>query len=80
MLHKKRLLPQIRAVEVFEKIAYNECGISQKKGYDFMENIIENALRFVEEIFKTDYSGHDYFHTLRVFKMATNIAIKEMQI
>ena len=42
-----------------------------------MENIIDSALEYVEEIFKTDYSGHDYFHTLRVFKMATNIAIKE---
>ena len=42
-----------------------------------MQNIIDNALEYVEEVFKTDYSGHDYFHTLRVYKMATNIAIKE---
>ena len=42
-----------------------------------MESIIDSALEYVEETFKTDYSGHDYFHTLRVFKMATNIAIKE---
>ena len=42
-----------------------------------MQNIIDNALEYVEEVFKTDYSGHDYFHTFRVFKMATNIAIKE---
>ena len=47
------------------------------KGCNLMENIIDSALEYVEEIFKTDYSGHDYFHTLRVFKMATNIAIKE---
>lgn len=42
-----------------------------------MQNIIDNALKYVEEVFKTDYSGHDYFHTFRVYKMATNIAIKE---
>ena len=42
-----------------------------------MQNIIENALKYVEKLFKTDYSGHDFFHTLRVYKMATNIAIKE---
>ena len=42
-----------------------------------MQDIINNALEYVEEIFKTDYSGHDYFHTFRVYKMATNIAIKE---
>ena len=42
-----------------------------------MQNIIDNALEYVEEVFKTDYSGHDYFHTFRVYKMATNIAIKE---
>lgn len=42
-----------------------------------MQNIIDNALKYVEEIFKTDYSGHDCFHTFRVYKMATNIAIKE---
>ena len=42
-----------------------------------MENIIDSALEYVEETFKTDYSGHDYFHTLRVFKMASNIALKE---
>ena len=42
-----------------------------------MENIIESARSYVEGVFKTDYSGHDYFHTLRVYKMATTIATKE---
>lgn len=39
--------------------------------------LIEKALAFVEEFFAQDYSGHDYFHTLRVFKMATHIATEE---
>lgn len=39
--------------------------------------ILDNALEYVKEVFQTDYSGHDYFHTLRVYKMATNIALQE---
>lgn len=39
--------------------------------------LVEKALAFVEDFFERDYSGHDYFHTLRVFKMATHIAKKE---
>ena len=40
-------------------------------------DIIEKALSFVEDFFKQEFSGHDYFHTLRVYKMATHIAQKE---
>lgn len=40
-------------------------------------DIIDQALSYVEEFFSRDFSGHDYFHTLRVFKMATHIATKE---
>ena len=36
--------------------------------------LIEQALTYVREKFEKEYSGHDYFHTLRVFKMATRIA------
>lgn len=39
--------------------------------------IINDALEFVKNIFKDEYSGHDYFHTLRVYKMATKIAEQE---
>jgi uncharacterized protein len=42
-----------------------------------MESIIEKAKSYVAEVFKAEYSGHDYFHTLRVYKTATAIAIKE---
>ncbi len=39
--------------------------------------IIDKATEFVKKIFENDYSGHDYFHTMRVCKMATRIAMKE---
>lgn len=42
-----------------------------------MKKIIDNALVYVKGVFETDYSGHDFFHTFRVYKMATHIAIKE---
>lgn len=41
------------------------------------KRIIDDAIEYVKQIFENDYSGHDYFHTLRVYKMATNIAAKE---
>ena len=40
-------------------------------------DIITQALNFVQDFFENEFSGHDYFHTLRVFKMATHIAEKE---
>ena len=36
--------------------------------------VIQNALAFVKSVFENDYSGHDYFHTLRVYKTAGRIA------
>lgn len=41
------------------------------------ENIINDAIAFVRRVFENDFSGHDYFHTLRVYKMATRIAEQE---
>ncbi len=41
------------------------------------KTIINDALEFVKKTFNDDYSGHDYFHTLRVYKMATRIAEQE---
>ena len=40
-------------------------------------SIIDDAIDYVKKIFENDYSGHDVFHTLRVYKTATNIACKE---
>ena len=41
------------------------------------KTIIDDAIAFVKRVFQGDYSGHDFFHTLRVYKMATRIAEKE---
>lgn len=41
------------------------------------KSIIDDAIQFVRNTFQDDYSGHDHFHTLRVYKMATRIAEQE---
>ena len=43
----------------------------------FMKTIIDDAIVFVKGVFKDDFSGHDFFHTLRVYNLATKIAEKE---
>ena len=39
--------------------------------------MIENAKKFIKEIFSRDSSGHDYYHMIRVYKLATQIAQRE---
>ena len=39
--------------------------------------LIERAKDYIKEKFENEFSGHDYFHTLRVFNMATHIANQE---
>ena len=39
--------------------------------------MIEAAIAYVKELFSEDHSGHDYFHTLRVYHTATELASKE---
>ena len=39
-----------------------------------MQTIINKALDYVKGKFENDFSGHDFFHTLRVYNMATHIA------
>lgn len=41
------------------------------------QTIIDDALEFVRNTFQDDYSGHDYYHTLRVYKTAVRIAQQE---
>ena len=42
-----------------------------------MTNIIEDAIQFVKNLFQNEYSGHDYFHTMRVYKTAAKLAQRE---
>lgn len=42
-----------------------------------MENIIDNAISFVKDFFENEFSGHDFYHTLRVYNLAANIAETE---
>lgn len=39
--------------------------------------VILRALEYVKGVFENDYSGHDYFHTYRVYRMAGRIAEAE---
>jgi uncharacterized protein len=39
--------------------------------------MIENALRYVKQIFADDCSGHDYYHTMRVHHLSVQIAKRE---
>ena len=42
-----------------------------------MQKLIDCALEYVKRVFENDYSGHDYFHTYRVYKLAGRIAEAE---
>ena len=42
-----------------------------------MNELISAALTYIKDIFSGDYSGHDYYHTLRVLKLATEIGNSE---
>lgn len=39
--------------------------------------MIESAIRYIEDLFRNDFSGHDAAHTLRVFRLAERIAEAE---
>lgn len=39
--------------------------------------VIENAIEYIKRIFADDYSGHDYYHTMRVYRLAMQIAEQE---
>jgi len=38
---------------------------------------VEKAMAFAREVFRDDSSGHDWFHTLRVYRLATFLAQQE---
>lgn len=39
--------------------------------------MIENAITYVKQIFADDCSGHDYYHIMRVYRLAIQIAEQE---
>ena len=39
--------------------------------------ITENAIKYIKEYFANDCSGHDYHHTMRVYRLAVQIAKQE---
>lgn len=39
--------------------------------------VIENDIKYVKQIFADDCSGHDYHHTMRVYRLAMKIAEQE---
>lgn len=55
-------------------------SIDQNGAYEAMLNeiqIVDNAFDFIKRIFSEDYSGHDYYHSIRVYNNAINIALIE---
>ncbi len=40
-------------------------------------SIINNAIEYVKEIFASDFTGHDFQHTIRVYKVATELSKQE---
>lgn len=42
-----------------------------------MENLINKTIEYVKKFFEKDYSGHDFYHTLRVYNLAKSIAESE---
>ena len=38
------------------------------------DKIIEDAIEYIKDFFVDEYSGHDYWHTMRVYRMAVKLA------
>jgi len=41
------------------------------------EDLLEKTLSYIKDRFQNDYSGHDYYHSLRVYNLATSICKEE---
>ena len=42
-----------------------------------MEHVIAETVNYIKNIFLNDFSGHDYFHSLQVYRVARAIAEQE---
>ena len=42
-----------------------------------MEQLVQNATKYIKEVFQNDFSGHDFFHSMRVYRTAMKIAEAE---
>lgn len=42
-----------------------------------VDMVILNAINYLKQIFANDCSGHDYYHTMRVYRLAIQIAEQE---
>ena len=42
-----------------------------------MEQLVQNATKFIKAVFQNDFSGHDFFHSMRVYRTAMKIAEAE---
>lgn len=41
------------------------------------QDLLEKTLKYIKERFENDSSGHDYYHSLRVYRLATSICKEE---
>ena len=55
----------------------NKTFVERNGRKNMTTELIKQAQIYVRDKFEYEFSGHDYFHTLRVFKMATRIAQNE---
>ncbi|MDF2822517.1 MAG: putative superfamily hydrolase [Clostridiales bacterium] len=39
--------------------------------------LLDASLQYIKDIFVNDFSGHDYYHSMRVLNLATNICNAE---
>ncbi len=42
-----------------------------------MDDLIESTIKYVKDFFQNEFSGHDFYHTLRVYNLAKSIAQSE---
>ena len=41
------------------------------------EKTVQSTIEYVKQLFANDHSGHDFYHTLRVFRLAKTMAAQE---